>query len=391
MRILHVTDTFLPVLGGIELAVNDLADRQRGLGHGVTVLTRTPSPEPEDAQIVRSSLTAGRLAATIEDLAPDVVHCHSSVFSPLAWRAADRAARTGRPTLITMHSLVPQAGPVAAALRAGFGRMPGNVQWNAVSTVAAVRLRELTGRAVSILPNGIDLDLFGPVPAEPAPMPTPMPTPTIVSTMRLASRKRPLALIEALDQVNVWMGEAPWQALIIGDGPQRPAVTRAIRRADLSHRVHLTGTLDRESIRRQLTRADVYLAPARLESFGIAALEARCCGVPIVAMRNGGVGEFVGDGRHGYLAGNDAEFAAHTFALLSRPGLRTAIRRQSLAEPPGLGWSQTLARCFELYAATGADFGPAPDPEFTLTIDHLINADGSDGGSPIESRPRHGF
>ena len=56
-----------------------------------------------------------------------------------------------------------------------------------------------------------------------------------------------------------------------------------------------------------LGRAHVFVAPADLESFGIAALEARCAGLPVVAKSSGGVREFVRDGVEGLLCDTDED------------------------------------------------------------------------------------
>ena len=73
--------------------------------------------------------------------------------------------------------------------------------------------------------------------------------------------------------------------------------------------VELPGRMDRSGIRELYRRADVYIAPATLESFGIAALEARCAGLPVLARRRTGIADFIADGVEGLLAGNDRALA----------------------------------------------------------------------------------
>ena len=96
MRILNLTDTYLPRLGGIELHVSDLARRQRSAGHRVQVLTGERLPDllasqAEEAEVIRLHTgptglgAAGRLGRTIADLAPDVVHAHLTVGTPFTW------------------------------------------------------------------------------------------------------------------------------------------------------------------------------------------------------------------------------------------------------------------------------------------------------------------
>ena len=115
MRILHVTDCYLPRLGGIESHVADLVAQQRSEGHDARVLTPTPSgtgaADPDWVTRVsfpRVSVTGagGATRQVLDALAgADVVHAHVSVFSPFAFGIARRAASRDVPTLVTVHSL----------------------------------------------------------------------------------------------------------------------------------------------------------------------------------------------------------------------------------------------------------------------------------------------
>jgi glycosyltransferase involved in cell wall biosynthesis len=282
VRILHVTDTYLPVLGGIEIVVHDLAAYQRLAGHQVIVLTANGSPltatslpgtRPlgqdalrDEETIVRLPRLLGDVSAVLTQHRPDVVHCHSSIVSPLAWRTARRAAVHGLPVLTTMHSITPDSPLLQPMLRQLALVMPRSVAWSSVSSTAATALQPLVAGPVRVLPNGIDR-----LTCRPANVGANR-VPVIVSVMRLTRRKRPLDLIAMLEALRTRLGIRPWRAVIIGDGPQESAVRRAIRRAGLSDRIHLTGRLDRPQVLEHLAGADLYLAPAHLESFGIAAL-----------------------------------------------------------------------------------------------------------------------
>jgi len=341
MRVLHVTDTYLPRLGGIEVLVDDLATHQRQAGHQVQVLTSTDTVRLGGALF---SPAADRIRA----FQPDAVHCHSSIVSPLAWRTARQATAMGVPVLVTMHSMVPRQGLVPRSLRQLAQAMPDTVAWSAVSTPAAQALRPVVGTDVLVLPNGLDQDACRPA------SPGTNDVPLIVSVMRLAHRKRPLELVAILAQVKARLGDQPWRAAIVGDGPLRSATAQAIRRAGLDGHVRLTGRLSRPEIMRLLSQADLFLAPAHLESFGIAALEARCSGLPVVAMSSGGVSEFIAGGRHGHLVRNDADMAWRTAGMLLDPAGLRAMARRSLAEPPDLGWAGVVDRSLDAYRVARA-------------------------------------
>lgn len=340
MRIAHVTDCYLPRTGGIELQVRDLADQQRRAGHDVTVLTSTQG-DPADG--VRR-LTRDELPEVLRGF--EAVHAHFSLGSPFAWTGARTGSELGRPTVITMHS-VPPPGPLLWAVGLATGCRGWRVRWTAVSEVAAAPLRiMLPGREIAVLHNGIDPSAW----KIPASRPSRIDELVVVSVMRLTQRKRPVPLVRMLDRVRADLpAELRLRAVVVGDGPQRGTVQRALRSRGMNTWVDLPGLLTRAEIRDLYMRADLYLAPAKLESFGIAALEARCAGVPVVAMACGGVGEFVRDGLEGRLVGSDSEMARVAVRLLSSPDELDSLRVHNSGTLPPMTWDRVLDRSLQAY------------------------------------------
>ena len=87
--------------------------------------------------------------------------------------------------------------------------------------------------------------------------------------------------------------------LLVGDGPERSDAEIQVRQLGIVDRVRFLGKLD--DIVPLLSIADIMLMPSNVESFGLAALEAMACGVPVVATMAGGFPEFIVPGTHGYL------------------------------------------------------------------------------------------
>jgi glycosyltransferase involved in cell wall biosynthesis len=367
MRILHVTEGYLPRLGGIELHVHDLATRQRAAGLDAQVVTLTPAGvDPECSWVHRvegarpgDPPSLRRAAARLDGIVladhVDVVHVHVSVFSPFATLAAHRSSVLGLPTLITVHSMWTRLGPAPVVARDVLGLRRWPVLWSAVSSRAAVPVRELLGpgREVHVLPNAVDPAQWSgrPTWAERRPAGAPL---NVVSVMRLTHVKRSLPLVRVLRQVRRAVPpEVTVRAVVVGDGPRRGAMEHYVRRHALDDVVAFTGRLDRAAIRTELQRGAVFLAPAIKESFGIAPLEARAVGLPVVASLHAGVSDFVVPGVHGFLAEDDAAMAAHVVRLLTDDDLRTRIARHNRTTASEHDWDAALAGAARLYDLAG--------------------------------------
>ncbi|MDT7572608.1 MAG: hypothetical protein QOE05_2782 [Actinomycetota bacterium] len=356
MRIAHVTDFYLPRLGGIEMHVSDLAARQHAAGHEVTIVTSSPADgfvDALDAPAVVRVTEAFRKPRAIHPAAPfagarvlldgdfDVVHVHAGVGSPLAFWAALMCARAGVPTVVTVHSLWAWAQPIFRTLNAiaGFSRQP--IRWTGVSEAAAQEVRRVvrSGGIVTVLPNGIDPERW-----DVEPEPRAADDVLLVGVMRLAVRKRPKQLLKMLRAARQAVpGDVRMRAVVVGDGPARPALERYLARHGMTDWVSLPGRRTREQIRELYRRADVFVAPADLESFGIAALEARCAGVPVVAKAGNGIAEFVRDGRDGLLVADDAAMTAAIVRLCMQPLLRQALAGHAETRTSPVSWTTTLA------------------------------------------------
>jgi N-acetyl-alpha-D-glucosaminyl L-malate synthase BshA len=145
------------------------------------------------------------------------------------------------------------------------------------------------------------------------------------------------ALKRACDVVRIFAAvrtHVPARLDFVGDGPERPAVEALVSSLGLAEHVRFLG--EPADLPTLLQASDVFLLPSQSESFGLAALEAMACGVPVVASDVGGIPEVVVDGVAGFLApvGDVDGMATATLRLLSDDVLheRFAQAARRLAE-----------------------------------------------------------
>jgi N-acetyl-alpha-D-glucosaminyl L-malate synthase BshA len=158
--------------------------------------------------------------------------------------------------------------------------------------------------------------------------------------------KRVLDVIRILEKVR---HEVPAVLLLVGDGPERTSAQALARRLGMQDHVRFLGRQD--SAQEILARGDVFLFPSELESFGLAALEAMACGVPVVGSDAGGLPELVRHAETGYLlpVGDIDGMAARTVELLKDAERRRAMGQAGRSRASSLFSADRIVSQYEQY------------------------------------------
>lgn len=149
---------------------------------------------------------------------------------------------------------------------------------------------------IHVIPNFIDLDRFQKHPKEHFRKAIcPDDEKLIVHTSNFRKVKRVDQVLEIFKRIKT---EIPAKLLLVGDGPERPMIENLSRDLGISDSVRFLGKLD--AVEEVLSVADLFLMPSEQESFGLAALEAMACQVPVVSSNAGGIPELNENGVTGY-------------------------------------------------------------------------------------------
>ena len=339
--------------GGYErvLVVPGAADADEDTPAGRRITLRSPVLPGTGGYRALPGTTGVR--AVLAELPPD----HLEVSDKLtlvglgAW-----AARNGLRAVLVSHERldailaprVPPGFPLAACADWWNRRIARS--FDVVVTPSAFAAAEFTriGAANnSVVPLGVDLDVFHPRARDrSADANRHDNDKRLVCIGRLSREKRPDVAIETLRAARArGLAARLW---MVGDGPRRGALEAQAR--DLP--VVFTGHLhDRGELARLLAHADAALAPCPYETFGLAALEALACGTPVVATDRGAVAELVQAGQ-GAAAGavaalTPSSLAAAIVDVVQRP--RDECRRAARARAEQYPWARTAREVLRVH------------------------------------------
>lgn len=315
-------------------------------------------PEP-----LAKDLLAGSMDAFADDLvgqwrhdAPDVVHGHFWMSGMAAVSAGDR---TGVPVALTYHALgtekrrhqgVADTSPAGrVAVESWLARAVDGVVATTRHEAEEVRAMGALADDVTVVPCGVDLDRFTAAgPTRPR-----GPRTRIACVSRLVPRKGIADVIRALV-------ELPDAELVIAGGPPEAmlhedeealALRRVADECGVADRVRFLGALERDAVPALLRSADVVCCCPWYEPFGLVAVEAMACGVPVVASRVGGLAETVVDQETGVLVPPKSPAA---IAEAVRTVVTDRHRQRRMSEAAWLraqayGWERIGGRTLDVY------------------------------------------
>ncbi len=140
----------------------------------------------------------------------------------------------------------------------------------------------------------------------------------IVHTSNFRKVKR---VEDVVDVFNIVRKTVPSKLLLVGDGPERILIESKCRELDISNDVRFLGKLD--AVEEVLSVADLFIMPSEKESFGLAALEAMACEVPVISSNAGGLPELNIQGKTGFLSnvGDVSDMAKNAIFILDNANL----------------------------------------------------------------------
>jgi len=352
---MNIGITCYPTYGGSGAVATELGIALAERGHEIHFITyrqpfRLPAFQPG---IYYHEVDAGRyplfeyppydlaLAARMHEVVLthrlDLLHLHYAIpHATSAWIAREMLRQHGADVrlITTLHgtdiTLVGQDPSFHAITKFSIERSD---RLTAVSTYLQQETYSAFGCAdcqVDVIYNFIDPARYDRA-RYPATLLAPLPSgrPVLIHISNFRPVKRVLDVVRIFAQVRRRM---PCVLVMVGDGPDRTAAEDEARHLGVASDVAFLGKID--PVAPLLAAAHVFLLPSETESFGLGALEALACGVPVVATRVGGLPEVIRDGDTGMLSavGDINAMADSAFTLLDDGARWDAMSRRAAAD-----------------------------------------------------------
>jgi N-acetyl-alpha-D-glucosaminyl L-malate synthase BshA len=297
---------------------------------------------------------AAKMAEAAREHHLDLFHVHYAIPHAIAGLLAQSLLNSHSPRLATtLHgtdvTLVGQDRSFFEITKFGIERSQG-------VTAVSEFLRRMTmdefqiKRPIEAIPNFVDLEAYSPdkAPRDPAPFAR-----GGQKILLHASNFRPVKRVS--DVVRIFervAREVDAVLLMVGEGPERSAAQALARRLGLQDRVRFLGVY--ESLADLVSRADVFLLPSELESFGLSALEAQACAVPVVGSDAGGLPEVVKHAETGFLlpVGDVEGMASRTLEILKDDERRREMGRAGRKRVESLFGADRVVSQYERFYET---------------------------------------
>lgn len=318
MRILFVSDAWLPQVNGVVRTIQTTRDELSRRGHDVHVIGPDPFitlPLPTYSEIRLALLPGAKLATMIDDLAPDAIHIATE--GPLGWAAREYCLNREIQFTTSYHTRFPEY------IRK---RLPIPLSWSyrvlrmfhapasavMVATPSVERLLRRRGFThLQRWERGVDTEMFRPR-DEPL---LDLPRPILLYVGRLAVEKNVQAFLDL---------KTPGSKVLVGDGPELAGLQARYPDA------HFLGAKHGEDLARHYAAADVFVFPSRTDTFGLVVLEALACGVPVAAYPVSGPLDILGpDGAGVGALDNDLDAAVARALTLDRQACRAFAEERS--------------------------------------------------------------
>lgn len=338
-----MTNTYTPIVGGLEKSIQTFSEQIRAKGHEVKIVApefkKMPAGEkdvirvPAIEKFVGTDFSLalplpGVIQELVEKFKPDIVHSHHPfLMGDLALRLC---GQNKIPLVFTYHTMFEYytdhfgmdqhaVQNFVVELATGYANMADQVIVPSESVAHVLEERKVT-TPIAVVPTGIDMKRFAAAPS-PVRKKTMIPSKAFLlgHTGRLAPEKNLIFLTEAAAEFLKQKKDAHF--LVVGSGPAEREMRKIFHAWGVRKRVHFAGVLKKQALIDAYHAMDVFIFASKSETQGMVVTEAMAAGLPVVALDAPGVREVVRDKVNGRLLETESRktFSSALAWCASRP------------------------------------------------------------------------
>jgi len=376
MNICLLTNSFLPKVGGMELAVHYLANALSARGCRVTVIAKYlkgPIQLPRSYTLIQSGnrfpfsgRTGADALAGIYTLLRthlrerfDLINCHGVSYAGSQLYFARKSGLLNSPAVMTPHGedvqMVPEVG-YGLRLRPKWDRiirrnLESADRITAISSSISKQLDFIAPEKISLIPNGIHLSEFrtGPTDFLHRYLGLPQNRKIVLSVGRNRHVKGYTYGVQAFESLLAQRPEAPLTYVIVGKNTH--LLQPQIDRLGLSETVVTVPQMRREEIIKAYASAWCFLSPSLSEGLSLVSVEAMACGLPLVVTDVPGNADIIENNSCGLIvkAREPSELARGLIFLLEHPDQYEVFRQKALDRSPAYDWMKIAERYEQEY------------------------------------------
>ncbi len=375
MKILMMTNTYAPIVGGLEKSIQVFSEQFRLKGHEVKIVApefeKMPAHEkdvvrvPSIEKFVGTDFSLGLpLPEILEDLIqkfkPDIVHSHHPfLMGDLALRVCGQYKI---PLVFTYHTMFEHYSnfgldhqtmqKFVVEIANGYANMVNQVIVPSES-VGRVLVERKIHTPIAVVPTGLDVGYFASADKKfRSQFKIPQKVFVVGHVGRLSPEKNLMFLTEAVAEFLAQHKAAHF--LIVGGGPCEREMKKMLRTKEVLQRVHFTGVQKGKNLVEAYHAMDVFAFASKSETQGMVVTEAMAAGLPVVALDAPGVREVVVDKKNGRLLAEESRknFAAALSWSLSRTAPRwNLIKKQALETAHEFSLEACAKKALKVYEA----------------------------------------
>ena len=347
MNIAMFTNNYFPFIGGVPISISRQAKGLRKLGHEVHVfapsyaghLTESADSYTHRFRLLKYYKTkvfhyaivniwSRRIEREFASRAFDIVHVHHPFW--MGKKGLKLGNKYGVPVILTYHTRFDHYYHYVPVFKQTFKKIISHrIVKNFAEKCDAVFAPSETSRdyltsldiktPITVLPTGIDFEQFAETPdLSLRESLAPSGETLLCSVSRLAREKNIFFMIDCLGYIARNFPDSPFKCVLIGGGPERAEIEKAISDAGLGEKIILLGNTQPDEIGKYYLISDVFIFSSKSETQGMVLLEAMAGGCPVVAVSAGGVNDIVSNGRNGFKTAEDAaEWSGRVVRLIN--------------------------------------------------------------------------